>query len=175
MLWISEEEDSIEKLIKESMASRERVTQQPRVSATKTLVATEETASTRSKKHDACPSKLIERAETCTYLLSFRKMREIFRFQSDFVLNNFDVSWSNFMMAMAMIIVLWIQVDNINQYCNHSQSYRRCMELSLSQDENCLIHLKNDPFYSFFIAFDDRLCEVGRPRPGHLKLLHSVF
>jgi hypothetical protein len=35
------------------------------------------------------------------------------------------------------------------------------MELSLSQNENCLPHLKNDPFYSFVVAFDDRLCDVS--------------
>lgn len=90
-----EEDDSLERLIKEheNQASREKTTQQPRVSATKTLIASESGGATsRAKKHDSCPQRLIERAEACTYLISFRKIREIFRFQSDFVLANFDVS-----------------------------------------------------------------------------------
>jgi hypothetical protein len=47
--------------------------------------------SARAKKHDGCPQRLIEKAEACTFKLSFEKIREIFRFQSDFVLVNFEV------------------------------------------------------------------------------------
>ncbi|CAD5231575.1 unnamed protein product [Bursaphelenchus xylophilus] len=99
------------------------------------------TTTRKAKRKDRrCPREHVEKAESCTYLIGFRKIREIFRLQNDFVLANFDV-------------------NNINEYCDHSKSYRKCMELSLSADQRCLHLLSEDPFYSFIVAFEDRLCE----------------
>jgi hypothetical protein len=141
--FIVDQDDSIENLLglRETSSENTNATQQPRVAATKTLVPTSHLSTRGRTRSHSCPKELIEKAEACTYLIGFTKMREIFRFESDFVLANFELG-------------------NINQYCNHSQSYRKCMELSLSQNENCLVHLKEDPFYSFIVAFDDRICEV---------------
>ncbi|KAI6218027.1 Major allergen Ani s 1 [Aphelenchoides fujianensis] len=114
-------------------------TVQARVAATKTHVPTDRKANRRPPRKE-CPEDRIERAEGCAAVLGHRKLREIFRLPADFVFGNFELG-------------------NIHAYCNRSQSYRRCMELSLSSDENCLVHLKEDFAYSFIVAFDDRLCE----------------
>ena len=61
------------------------VTEQPRVSATKTHIPS------RRMRRLACPLARIERSEQCAMLLNNRKMREIFRLPSDYVLANFEV------------------------------------------------------------------------------------
>ncbi|CAD5225139.1 unnamed protein product [Bursaphelenchus okinawaensis] len=109
--------------------------------ATTQVVTT--TKKVKIRRDRRCPREHVEKAESCTYLIGFRKIREIFRLQNDFVLSNFDV-------------------NNINEYCDHSKSYRKCMELSLSDDERCLHLLSEDPFYSFVVAFEDRLCETEK-------------
>ncbi|KAI6199615.1 Major allergen Ani s 1 [Aphelenchoides besseyi] len=142
--FVHSSSESMETELSEEVDENESIfiatTIQPRVAATKTHVPKNRKSNRRTKK-DACPEDLIERAENCASVLGgHRKLREIFRLPADFVLGNFELG-------------------NINAYCNRSQAYRRCIELALSTNEACLVHLKEDFAYSFVVAFDDRLCE----------------
>lgn len=60
---------------------------------TTTIAPTTTTRKSKVKKDRRCPREFVEKAESCTYLIGFRKIREIFGLKTDFVLANFEVCY----------------------------------------------------------------------------------
>ncbi|KAE9551054.1 hypothetical protein FO519_005721 [Halicephalobus sp. NKZ332] len=89
-----------------------------------------------------CPPSITRQASsTCFPMLSSRSVKQALTSKpGDFVLANFDAK-------------------NIETFCEQSSRYRGCLESLYSSDDSCLPNLKEDAFYSFIVAFEDKFCE----------------